>query len=117
MKILIADDNIKIRDMMKTILINSAEEIWECDNGLDAFSIYKEQHPDCVLMDIEMSPLDGIKTTLLIKRENPNARIVIVTQHDNEEIREKAKKAGADNFLSKENLIDLRKVIDDVMGV
>ncbi len=116
MKILIVDDSKKIRDMIKSILINSVEEILECENGADAIRIYEQQHPDCVLMDIEMQPVDGIKATGLIKSTDPDARIIIVTQHDSQEFREKAQEAGADSFLSKENLTGLPGVIEDVMG-
>ena len=101
--------------MIKMILLNQAEEIFECDNGLDAFRIYEEQRPDCVLMDIEMKPVDGFKATMRIKHNYPDARIIIVTQHDTKEFREKALHAGANNFLSKENLTGLPKVIKDVL--
>ena len=116
MKILIADDNKKIRDMIKTLIVSQANEIFECDNGFDAVRIYEQRRPDCVLMDIEMRPIDGFRATMWIKNEYPNAKIIIVTQHDNAEFREKAFRVGADNFLSKENLIDLRKVINDVVS-
>ena len=117
MKLLIVDDNYEMRSIMKAILKNSNDDILECDNGLDAYDIYKDQKPDCVLMDIEMKPVDGIKATQWIKLDFPQAKIVVVTQYDTETFRIHALNAGADDFLSKENLTGLRKVIEDVTRV
>ena len=116
-KILIVDDNKKVRDMIKGMLANSVGEFLECDNGADAFRTYDEQRPDCVLMDIEMQPVDGLTATELIKSLHPDAKIIIVTQYDSEEFKEKALEAGASGFLSKENLTGLRRVIEDVTGI
>ena len=117
MKLLIVEDNKKIREMIKMILIDLTHDILECDNGLDAYDLYKEQKPDCVLMDIEMKPVDGIEATQLIKMDYPQAKIVLITQHNTEAFRIHAFNAGADEFHSKENLTGLRKVIEDVIRV
>lgn len=116
MKILIVDDSRKVREMIKGILVDSVEEILECDNGFDALTLYEQHHPDCVLMDIEMQPVDGIKTTGWIKQSDPDARIIIVTQYDTEEFREKAHEAGVRKFISKEDLTGLPEVIKDLGG-
>ena len=112
MKLLIVDDNYEMRSLIKTILIDLTSDIFECDNGLDAYDIYKELKPDCVLMDIEMKPVDGIKATRWIKMEYPQAKIVVVTQHSDETFRTHALNAGADEFISKDNLIELRAVVE-----
>ena len=54
MKILIVDDDQRIRQMIKTILAGDEVVICECSNGAEAYACYAEHQPDWVLMDITM---------------------------------------------------------------
>ena len=62
-------------------------------------------------MDIEMKTLDGISATRQIKRTFPDARIVMVTEYDNDDWREEARRAGACEYVLKENLFALRRIL------
>lgn len=116
MKILIVDDNKKVRDMIRQILAGTAATFLECNNGIEALALHNAESPDCILMDIEMQPVDGITTTEMIKRSGTHAKVIVVTQYDTEDFREKARTAGADGFLSKEYLTDLPGLIRKVIG-
>jgi len=87
MSLLIVEDNAKMRRMLKSMVADLASPIHECTDGADAFSIFAIEHPDVVLMDIEMKRMDGISATRQIKAAYPEARIIIVTSYDEAELR------------------------------
>jgi DNA-binding NarL/FixJ family response regulator len=63
-------------------------------------------------MDIEMSRMDGLTATRNIVQAFPGARVVIVTKHDNNYIREAAREAGACGYVLKENLMAIRELLE-----
>lgn len=84
----------------------------ECDDGAEALAAYKQHRPDWVLMDIEMSRMDGLTATRNIVQAYPDAKVVIVSKHDNEYIREAARDAGACGYVLKENLMAIRELLE-----
>jgi DNA-binding NarL/FixJ family response regulator len=73
-------------------------------------------------MDIEMKGMDGITATREITRAFPGARVIIVTQHNDEMLRAAASAAGACGYVPKENLLAIRELIgspqnDDQSGI
>ena len=60
-KVLIVDDNEKLRDIFKLIL--KEYHILEANNGIEAIEVFKEKQPDLILMDILMPEMDGIAAT------------------------------------------------------
>lgn len=107
MKILIVDDSKKARQMIRQFLNFSAEEMQECDDGEKALTIYREFLPDWVLMDWEMEQVNGLTATRQIINEFPQAQILIVTNYDENDLRQAAQKAGAKGFILKDDLISL----------
>ena len=108
MKLLVVDDDARIRRLIKTVVADLAEEIFECNDGAQAQTIFAEHQPEWVLMDISMADVDGITATRRIKAEHPEAQIVIVTAHEGAALREEARRAGACGYVLKENLLELR---------
>jgi two-component system, chemotaxis family, chemotaxis protein CheY len=109
LSVLIVDDNTKMRSMIAEIIRNRASKIVECSDGMDALGEYSLHRPDWVLMDAKMNNMDGIRATELIHRFFPKAKVMIVSQDDNPEMRKAAQYAGANAFVSKENLLDILK--------
>jgi len=107
MRILIVDDNATVRKMMVSLLARIADEIQECGDGADAVAAYSRNQPDWVLMDIRMGEVDGLIATRRIKAQFPEARIIIVTNLDDAELRDAARDAGACDYILKGNLFDL----------
>ena len=110
-KILIVDDHTEMRRMTKFFLRDLPFEFEECADGADALECYEKTRPDWVLMDWEMKRMDGLAATKQIIKKYPQAKILIVTQYDDEQLKEAATKAGASGFILKENLMDLRRQI------
>src|SRR5215207_1147434 len=93
--ILIVDDSMPMRDLIKMTLAGAAEIVGECDDGAGALAAYERLQPDWVLMDIEMKGVDGITATRQITAAYPQARIIIVTDYDDDDLRRAAAEAGA----------------------
>ncbi len=111
MKVLIVDDSSQMRSMMRQFLPASADEICECEDGIDALEFYEKFLPDWVLMDWEMKRMNGLKATRQIIGKYPNAKILLVTQYNKDELREAASEAGACGFVLKEDLSELRRIL------
>ena len=112
LKLLIVDDNPAVRKLIAHIAQPFAGDIFECSDGADALSAYQEQQPDLVLMDIRMKEVDGITATRQIKANEPTAQIIIVTDYDDDALREAAMLAGARGYALKDNLLDLFLLLD-----
>ena len=111
MNLLIVEDNAKMRQMIKSIVADIADEIAECDGGDEALSLYSQYQPDFVLMDIQMKNTNGIAATRQIIAGFADAKIIIVTNHDDVYFRESAREAGAFDYVLKENLLDVRRIL------
>jgi CheY-like chemotaxis protein len=108
---MIVDDHAEFRRVVKAVLRTAGWDCVECQNGQEAVDQYANEKPDLVLMDIAMEHLDGISATAQIKAQFPGARIMIVTQYDDQDLRAAADKAGACGYILKENLLGLRAAI------
>ena len=111
LKLLIVDDQAQVRSMIRRFLGDLAAEISETDDGDSALDAYAAFLPDWVLMDIEMKHTNGIVATERIRAAYPQANIVIVTNYDDDSLRERAMAAGARGYVLKENLFALRSML------
>lgn len=110
MKLMIVEDNSRMRVIMKTMLGAQVPAIdaWiECESGEEAVEAYRNQRPDWVLMDIKLPLLDGLQATRNIMAIDPSARVIILTQYNDPVYRDEARAIGACGFVLKENLNDL----------
>ena len=72
---------------------------------------YGRLQPDCVLMDIEIEGVDGITATRQIIDAYPQARILIVTNYNDDNLRRAAREAGACRYIVKEHLLDILEIL------
>ena len=93
--------------MIRQFLNSSVNETQECDDGEKALASYRKFLPDWVLMDWEMGQVNGLTATMQIINEFPQAKILIVTNYDENDLRQAAQKAGAKGFILKDDLISL----------
>lgn len=109
--ILLVEDNAAMRALIRNLLEEVAADVHECEDGERAVALYRRVHPDWVLMDIAMSGMDGMRTARRLKSLDPDARVVIVTDHGDRRHRERATAAGACAFVPKDGLLDLPSLI------
>jgi two-component system nitrate/nitrite response regulator NarL len=116
-KILIVDDHEVVRDGLRNILtsLDNISIAGEAGNGEDAVKMYSSLKPDLVIMDISMPGMNGIEATRVIKEKDPDARILILTMHDNQEYLNQIIRSGAKGFIlkntDKEELLDAVKTV------
>ncbi len=103
LRILIADDHeIVRRGLVSLIKTQPAwEVVAEADNGRQAVELAKQLQPSIVILDIGMPTLNGLEATRQILRENPQARVLILTITDTDEAVRAVLDAGARGFLLK----------------
>ena len=111
MTILIVEDNPEMRRLLCGLLADIVEAIFECEDGAEAPAAYEAHRPDWVLMDIKMHDADGIEATRQITRTWPAANVAMVTDYDDTQLREAAQLAGAKEYVLKENLLEIRKIL------
>ena len=113
MRLLIVEDSAEVRGLIKRALAGLGAEFVECADGAAAITAYAAERPDFVLMDIEMPIMDGITATRQIIAADSSARVIILTNHDQQSLREAAGAAGACGYALKENLLALRELIGE----
>ncbi len=102
-KVLIVDDDITNRLVLKAMLAKDGYDIVEAENGQQAVDVYNEQDLDLVLMDVMMPVLDGYEATKLIKEKTTEKFIPVIflTAMTDEDALVKCVESGGDDFLTK----------------
>jgi len=112
MKLLLVDDNDRIRKIMRNMCSAHFDEVIECCDGTEALAAFHLSIPDWVIMDIRMKKMDGIEATEKIIASHPEAKIIVVSQYNDEPTIDAAKKVGAVEFVNKENLSNVIEFIN-----
>jgi DNA-binding NarL/FixJ family response regulator len=114
-RILIADDHEVVRRGIRSIAQSHSnlEVCGEASDGRQAVKMTAELKPDIVIIDIGMPQLNGLDATRQIVHANPNARVLILTMHESEQIVHDVLAAGARGYLLKSDAgRDLISAID-----
>jgi len=116
-RLLIADDHQLLRRGLRQICepLGGVEVVGEAGNGQEAVDLACRLKPDVILMDISMPVLDGVRATRSITENNPSARVIILTMHQQDRYVLDAIKVGARGYLLKD--IDEQELIAAVRAV
>ncbi len=101
--------------MIRAVVADLAEAICECVDGSEAVATYSREHygrDDRVLMDLQMPGVDGLEATRRLLAAFPEAQVIIVTQYGDAHLREAARQAGACGYVLKDDLLDLRRLLE-----
>ena len=109
--LLIVEDNPSMRRLIKSVVKDLAVSVHECEDGALALAAYEANCPEWILMDVEMKEKDGFTATREIMAVHPEAKILILTKYGTARMREEAQKAGACEYVLKENLLTIRQII------
>ena len=116
-RVLIVDDHDIVREGQRA-LINTEpgmEVVGEAKNGIEAIELAEKLEPDVILLDLHMPKLDGIAASEQIKKENPDARILVLTSFAEDERVYAAIKAGAMGYLLKDS--SPQKILESIRDV
>jgi two-component system, NarL family, response regulator LiaR len=102
-KVMIVDDHAVVRSGLSAFLMayDDLELVGEASGGKEAVSRCREVSPDVVLMDLVMPEMDGAQTTEEILKTCPDIKVVALTSFPEEDLVQKALKAGAISYLLK----------------
>ena len=100
-KILLVDDAMFMRNMLKQLIKHDGIEILEASNGIEAVEKYREFKPELVFMDITMPDMNGIEAVKAIKAIAPDSNIVMCSAMGQQTMVIEAMQAGAADFIVK----------------
>ncbi|MGG6797670.1 UNVERIFIED_CONTAM: response regulator transcription factor [Streptococcus canis] len=117
MKLLIAEDQVMLRDALKQLLLmeESVESVEAVGNGKEAQALLQKKAVDVVILDVEMPEMNGLEVLEWLKKRS-NTKVIIVTTFKRIGYFQRAAKAGVDAYVLKERSIsELMKTIHTVL--
>lgn len=100
-RVLLADDHVLVAEGLKRLLDEDFELLGVVSDGRALVAEAKRLLPDVIVADISMPDLNGIEAIVLLKRDNPSVRIVMLTMHQNAAYARRALEAGASGYVLK----------------
>jgi two-component system KDP operon response regulator KdpE len=99
-KVLIVDDEPRVRRVLRMALISHAFEVTEARSGEEALESLRQEIPDVILLDLNMPGIGGLETCRLI-RERSDIPIIVVSARKTEQEKIAALKSGGDGYVTK----------------
>lgn len=102
-RVLLADDDPGLRRLIGTTLGTEDFDLLQADDGEQALQIARQQHPELVLLDVNMPKLDGFEVCRHLKSEPETSgiKVVMLTARSEEVDRARGREAGADEYFTK----------------
>ncbi len=107
-RVMVVDDQGVVRQGI-VALINTVADmtvVAEGTNGQEAIDLFRAHQPDVTLMDLRMPVVGGVEAITRIRREFPNARVIVLTTFDGDEDIYRSLQAGAQGYLLKDMFFD-----------
>ena len=102
-RVLLADDDPGLRRLIGTTLGTEDFDLLQAVDGEEALQIARQQHPELVLLDVNMPKLDGFEVCRHLKSEPATSgiKVVMLTARSEEVDRARGREAGADEYFTK----------------
>lgn len=115
-KLLLVDDQPVIRFALKLhfATVKGFQVIGEAKDGAEALRQVELLKPDIVLMDLDMPVMNGMEATRRIKSTYPAVRVIILSIHDDTNVRQQAVAAGARAFIVKSDVEKMFAAVQDI---
>jgi len=118
MKILIADDNVHIRQVLRPLI--EGHEDWdvcaEAEDGVQAVKRAKQFKPDLIILDLAMPELNGIEAARQISKALPGVPILMLTLYATPLVEKEAEKVGVQRVISKSTSYMLVSAIEEAFA-
>jgi len=104
-RVLIADDHAVVRAGLKQILAENADVrvVAEAASGNDTLNAVRTDHFDVIVLDMSMPGRSGLDLIRQVKQEQPQARVLVLSMHQEDQYAVRALKAGASGYLNKDS--------------
>ena len=115
--ILLADDHALVRQGLRSLLEREKMHVVaEASDGQEVIQMGQTHHPDVAVIDISMPTLNGIDAAREIARSSPKTKVILLTQHDEEQYLREALSSGVRGYVLKNQAVnDLVHAIQQVM--
>ena len=118
-RVMCVEDHRIVREGL-ALIINQEPDmtiVGACATGDEAVEMYRTARPDVTLMDLRLGATSGVDAIKAIRKDDPNARIIVLTMYEGDEDIFRAHQAGATTYLLKDTLSsDLVRVVREVHG-
>lgn len=115
--VLIVDDHTLIRETWSFLLGRNEnfEVIAEVGDGQKAIDIARDKRPNIVLLDINMTPLNGFDVLKMIRKQSPGSKVIAVSMHSQPAYAKKMLRMGAKGYVTKNS--PRQEMLDAIMDV
>lgn len=111
MKLLLIQENDAMCRLIRSLIEGLPYEISECREGAQAVAVCLAQQPDWVLLDLDLGQTNGLAVVREITLACPQTRVMVLTADDQPRLRAEAERAGVSDYILKENLLELRRLL------
>lgn len=105
-KLMVVDVEIDICNFIKSFFEERDFEVVYAHNSLDALPMVEREKPDVLIMDIKLPGMSGLDALPYIKSINPDTKVIIVTNINDEEKINEARSKGAEGYITKPLLLE-----------
>ncbi len=111
LKVLVVDDHAALRQTVRQMFEGLDADFLEAATGEEAVRLFAAERPDWVVMDLRMPGMGGLKATEAIRLLDAHARVIVISQFVEAEYSDQVRRAGAIEFVNKENLFRLPLIV------
>jgi len=106
LRVAVADDHPAMLGWLVTTLRTEFEVVASVNSGVAALDVVARLDPDVIVLDLAMSPMNGLEVTKSLRRSGARAGVVLVTAYDDPELAKVGFAAGAQGFVNKAKVIE-----------
>lgn len=117
LRFLVVDENKDFRTYLRDMITDNNDQYLELTDPLKLNSFYKKYIPDYVVLDLQMKQVNGFKSAKALIDEFPGAKVIILSGFYDERLRLKVEEIAGTIFISKENLYEFYKIINDKLNL
>ena len=111
-KLLIVDDEIDIREFASSFFKKRGIDVFTASGGKEALEIIASENPDLVLLDVRMEEMTGLEVLQVLKDNNVEVKVFMVTGVEEEATISQADELGAKGYIHKPLILDeLEKIV------
>ena len=100
-KILVIDDQPNVRMLLALLLRQQGYDVVLAENGWEGLQLYRQEHPDVILLDLNMPKLNGLAVLKQIRSVDSTQPVIVLTGDTNPEREQEVRALGVSEFIIK----------------